>query len=215
MSFVSFLIVFSFSPPPSLSLPNFAFHVHHISLVFRFIYPSIRLHILFIFSNLCCCVYYATLDGHRAYFSPVCVSLPRLLVIVVIVVIRSFLCANKWEGRKKEGKGTKSQQKREGGNRNGMCVTYVVCVSSSATTIEDAFVAHNQSFRTCRTFVSLAVSGNVSAWTSQHKIGYNKSFFAGDVGKLKICILDMNSISLSHTSNSNGTNNVVPVRLKK
>lgn len=153
--------------------------------------------------------------GIEHIFFPVCVSLPRLLVIVVIVVIRSFLCANKWEGRKKEGKGTKSQQKREGGNRNGMCVTYVVCVSSSATTIEDAFVAHNQSFRTCRTFVSLAVSGNVSAWTSQHKIGYNKSFFAGNVGKLKICILDMNSILLSHTSNSNGTNNVVPVRLKK
>lgn len=77
MSFVSFLIVFSFSPPPSLSLPNFAFHVHHISLVFRFIYPSIRLHILFIFSNLCCCVYYATLDGHRAYFfSCVCFVAP-------------------------------------------------------------------------------------------------------------------------------------------
>lgn len=115
MSFVSFLVVFSFSPPLSLSLPNFAFHVHHISLVFRFIYPSIRLHILFIFSNLCYCVYYATLDGHRAYFSPVCVSLPRLLVIVVMVVIRSFLCANKWEGRKKEVREQKVNRKRGGG----------------------------------------------------------------------------------------------------
>lgn len=48
-------------------------------------------------------------------------------------------------------------------------------------------------------------------WTHVHhnKIGYNKSFFTRMLWKLKICTLDMNSILLLHTSNFNGTNNVL------
>lgn len=140
-------------------------YMHHISLVFRFIYPSILLHILFIFSNLCCyCFCYSCYDAtfleHPNIFMP-------------SVGYCCYSCHQVVENaseRERERVGKRERTKKSSteieGRKTGMHVDTerIRRVYLPATT-EDAFVTYNQSFRTCRTFVSLAVSGNVSACT--------------------------------------------------
>lgn len=134
MSFFSFTIVFSFFSGLFfarsllllllLLLMFCSFHMHHISLVSLLIYPSIRLHILFIFNNLCAAKWIVF-----SIFLPSFSPLVPFTCYCLLKLSSDILCVCVWVGE--SGLATRQQQ------RMNACVYCDVC---------SAFVAYNQSF---------------------------------------------------------------------